>query len=434
MATGMMVSEIDNVGLMSRRVGGVDVMADDNIGFDYTFVPISDLEVQTVEDQKTGKRKVSHVVVQGEAIKPTDRFWTSLFARYGFNNAFFKYFDHQEVFNRISERESSDRMRICIERGDKESRLLAVSNPNKPLVGFDDLRDLLGRYGGQRVTYADGLIESIHQPRNGGGKIDIGGDLFEHNFVLSCPIDGYGAPNVYLGMLREICTNGLVAYSKTFRSQLALGKASDDVAPSLVRVLEGFGNDEGYAALRQRIESSQKSWASVYEATMLSKLLIKLHTSRSIDDLDGKGIPKGTSIAKWYGKGRDDFAPISDREEDAIRQAPIFRAFDAMAGNPTQLYGIANIDALSTKRQRTLPVQCTVYDLINFTTEVATHYAQPAAARKLQGWVGEAIINEYDMENTRDRFTEFKDFHISAKLDSGLTGSDVLEGIVLGGE
>lgn len=401
----------------------VDVLASDNIGFDYTFLPISDLQVETEQDKKTGKTKVKHVLVQDEPIPATDRFWTSLFARYGFNSAFFKYFDYPEVFNRISERESNDRMRLCIERGDKENRLLAVSNPNKPLVSFDELHDLLGRYGGERVTYANGLIESSHQPRNGGGNIDIGGDLFEHRFILSCPIDGYGSPNVYLAMLRQLCTNGLVGYSKVFRSSLALGKGSEDVSPSLVRVLEGFGNDEGYAALRQRIESSQKSWASVYESTALGNLMIKLHTNRGVDDLGGRAIPKGTSIAKWFERGRNNFTNVKD-DEDAIRSAPIFRAYEEMTGNPTRLYGIANVDALSSKRQRTLPVRCTVYDLVNFATEVATHYAEPEAARKLQGWVGNTVSGEYDMENTRDKFTEFKDFHIDAKMGAGLTGSE----------
>lgn len=418
-----MTTAMQNVDVVDADVD-VDVMASDNIEFNYTFVPISDLQVETEEDEKTGKIKVKHVLVQDEPIPPTSRFWTSLFSRYGFNSAFFKYFDHTEVFNRISERESSDRMRICIERGDKGNRLLAVSNPNKPLVSFDELQELLGRYGGSGVTYADGLVESNHLPRNAGGKIDIGGDLFENRFVLSCPIDGYGSPNVYLSMLRQVCSNGMVAYSKVFRSALALGKGSDDVAPSLVRVLEGFGNEEGYAALRQRIESSQKSWASVFEAVLLSKLLIKLHTARTVDDIGTRAIPKGTSIAKWYSKGRDNYTPVSAGGEDAVLQAPIFRSFDAMTGNPTQLYGIANVDALSAKRQRTLPVRCTVYDLINFATEVATHYSDPEAARALQAWAGTTISAEYDMEGTREKFTEFADFHVTAKVGSGLTGSE----------
>lgn len=399
----------------------VNVVANDNIKFDYAFVPISDLRVETSEDPKTGKRKVSNVLIQDEPIAPTSRFWTSLFARYGFNSAFFKYFDYPEVFDRISKCETNDRMRVCIERGDEGSRLLAVSNPTKPLVSFDDLQDILSRYGGENVSYADGLIESNHKPRNYAGHIDIGGDSFEQGFVLSCPIDGYGTPNVYLSMLRLICQNGLVGYSKAFRSSLSLGKGNEDVSPALVRVLEGFGNEEGYAAIRNRIESSQKSWASIYESVGLMNLLVKLHAGRGIDD---KAIKSGTSLEKLYSRSRDNFPTIGDDDDNAVRQAPIFRAFEEMTGNPTRLYGIANVDALSPKRQRTLPVKCTVYDLINFSTEVATHHADPDCARKLQGWVGTAISGEYDMENTREKFTEFKDFHIGAKLENGLTGSE----------
>ena len=40
-----------------------------------------------------------------------------------------------------------------------------------------------------------------------------------------------------------------------------------------------------------------------------------------------------------------------------------------------KLYGLANLDTLSPKRQRTLPVDCKVYDLLNFATEIATHHA-----------------------------------------------------------
>jgi hypothetical protein len=77
-------------------------VAADSVSFDYTFLPVSDLRVQTKEDPKTGKKVVDKVLVQDEPLKPTSRFWVSLFSRYGFNQAFFKYFDHSEVFDRIS--------------------------------------------------------------------------------------------------------------------------------------------------------------------------------------------------------------------------------------------------------------------------------------------------------------------------------------------
>lgn len=390
------------------------VTAADNIDFDYNILPLSDLQVVTETNQKTGKEKVKHVVVQGEPIKASDRFWTSLFARYGFNSTFFKYYSHAEVFQRICEKSSNDKMRLCIERGDKENRLLAVSHPNKPLVSFPELNDTVGRYGGTGLTYNNGVIESVHQPRaTAGMDISIGPDKFQHRFLLSCPIDGYGQPNVYLSMLRLICTNGMVGYSKTFRSQIALGKGSDDVMPQLVRTLEGFGNDEGYAALRQRFESAQSSAASVYEAITLQKMLYKLHVAKSVDDVGGKALPKGTSIADWAAKGASNL-PYITLTDNAVMQAPIFRGFEAMTGNPMRLYGIANMDAMSVKRQRTLPVNCTVYDLLNFTTEVATHYSLPEAARTLNAWVGQTIANEYDMEGTKDKLGEFVDLHLDA--------------------
>lgn len=401
------------------------VTANDNISFDYSFVPLSDLQVVTELDKRSGRNRVKHVLVQDEPIQPTERFWNSLFARYQFNSAYFNYFSYDEVFNRISEKNANDRMRLCIERGDKNNRLLAVSHPNKALVNFNDVSDLISRYGGENVTYSNGAVESVHRPRNGGGNFNMGGDLFENRFVLNCPIDGYGAPNVYLSLLRLICSNGLVGYSRVFRSSLSLGKGNEDVTPSLARVLDGFGNEEGYAALRQRIEASQNSWASIYEANNLQRLLYKLHTGREVDDVGGRALPKGTSIAEYYAKSRDNSTPyLTNGEDMAEFNAPIFRAFEQMTGNPMRLYGIANMDALSAKRQRTLPVRCTIYDCINFATEVATHYSDPNASRKIQAWVGETVSNEYDMENTRDRFTDFKDFHLDAKLTNRLTGSE----------
>lgn len=400
----------------------VDVLASEETTFDYSYLPISDLDVETTTDKKTGRTKVSNILVQGEPIPATDRFWTSLFARYGFNSSFFKYFDHAEVFSRISDRESNDRMRLTIERSKSGNKLLAVSNPTKPLVSFGELRDMLGQYSSENVTYSNGVVESIHSPRSGTGDFNIGGDAFQNRFVLSTPIDGYGMPNVYLSLLRLICANGAVGYSRVFRSQLALGKGADDVTHSIGRVLDGFGNDEGYAAMRQRFEASQHSWASIYEAQQLHKLLFKLYSSKEIDRLGSNDLSSSTSIHNWFENGKDVHFRAEDVENSA--KSPLFRAFESMTGNAMRLYGLANMDALSMKRQRTLPVRCTVYDCINFATEVATHYAEPAAARRLQAWVGETISNEYDMEGTKEKFTDFTDLYLPGKLSSGLTGSE----------
>ena len=394
--------------------------------FDYTFCPVNDLQIVIGEDAKSGKQFVDHVLVQDEPIKPTQRFWTSLYSKFGIGNSIFKYFNHAEVFNRISEVEPNHRLRICIERsrnakGEAKSRLMAVSNPKNPLVVYDELMDMLDRYNGKNVNYVDGQVESTHMPRMGGeARFDIMGDMFENRFIMSTPIDGYGMPNIYLSLLRMVCQNGMIGYAKAFRSSLALGKGSDDVTPTITRALDGFNSDDGYAAIRQRIDVAGRSWCSVHESQILYKLLVKLHAAGTLDVNSQSAPPKGTKLAELLvGDSRKRMMGA-----DTIG-SPIIKAFHNMTGDPCEHYGLANLDSLSVKRQQTLPVECKMYDMINFTTEVATHYATPVGSRELQAWVGDRISEEYDMENTTDKFTEFSDFLIDSKLESGLTGSKV---------
>ena len=375
------------------------------VSFDYKYLPISDLRVELTEDQKTGKQRVKSVLVHDEPLEPTERFWTSLFARYGFNKAFFKYFDHAEVFERISNKENKDRMRVCIERNEDNghNRLLAATNPTRPVVVHDELINLLERYDGEGISYANGIVESTHRPRVG-NNFDVAGDVFSNRFVMSTPVDGYGQPNIYLSLLRQICSNGMIGYARAFRSDLSLGKGNEDTSPVIVRALEGFNSGDGYAVLRQRLEAATKSWASVYEVTSLQLLLTKLHHGQLLN-VDDPTLQKGTSL-HGYLQGESDLV------------SPLVTAFHSMTGDTTKLYGLANLDSLSVKRQRTLPVRCKVYDAINFATEVATHYAKPTGARQINAWVGELIANEYDMDSTCSEggMVEFQDFFMERRL------------------
>lgn len=393
----------------------------DRLKFEYEYAPINELVVHTKECEKTGKRRVDKIEVNNEAHHPSDRFFNSLFARFQFNKAFFKYFNHDEVFLRIAERGGSERLRLCIERsedkdGQPQSQLLAVSNPAKPIVVFDDLLGKLNDYKGVNISYTNGVVESHHIPRSGNHPFQVGGDEHANRFLMSCPVDGYGLPSVYLALIRMVCTNGMIALSKAFRSTVSLGTGDDDINFALVRVLDQFASDEGFAALRQRVESAQRSWASVQETERLYKLLTKLHgcDDGGLRRIGGDGASLSDSpfvceaLAKYNKqKGRRDSEEIGGQ---------IMTAFHGMTGDTTELYGLANLDSLSVKRQATLPVNCTVYDVINFATELATHHSEPYAARQLNGYVGTLLTREYDMEGTKDRFSDFKDFHMNAKL------------------
>jgi len=378
------------------------VAATNDMKFEHKYIPVNALRVKTKVNERNGRVEVDRVMVNDEPMEASDRFWTSLFARFGFNGSFFKYFTHAETFERISERERG-MVRLCVERNDDTPRLLAVSNPAKPVVGYDDLMGILTGYRGESINYVNGIVESTHAPRVG-GAFSVLGDMHENRFVMQTPIDGYGQPNLYLSMLRQVCENGMIGLARAFRSSLALGKGDDNVGPSIIRALDGFNNEDGYAALRQRLEAAGTSWLSVFEAQQLYKQLVRLHHGGNLSRA-----PKSGTV-KW----------------DSKAASPIISEFHRLTGDIAETYGLANLDALSPKRQRTLPVKCTVYDAINFTTEVATHYAQPEGARRLNGFVGTMISGEYDMEGTKDRFGEFADFLVDAKMGSGLTGSEVI--------
>jgi hypothetical protein len=360
--------------------------------FQYGTTRIKDLSVNTAVD-RNGKTQIKEVVLEGEPLEPTKRFWNSLHLRFGFTGNIFRYFSHAEVFNRISEVAANDQVRWCVERNaDGRNRLLAVTSPTAALVEHDELVNLLDKYDAQEVGYSDGVVTSRHAPRMDSG-FSVGGDGFQNRFIISTPIDGFGRPSVYLSLLRLICSNGAVGYSPAFRSELSVGRGNEGVAFALTRVLDSFNNEDGYAALRQRFESATKSWASVNEVSKLYKTLARLHSR--------KEVKTRTAIPVAGGDGASE-----------VESSPLFGSFHKMTGDLTRIYGLASMDTLSVKRQRTLPTACKVYDLLNFASEVATHHATEAGNRTMQAYIGDLISGEYDLEGTVDRFGDWRDFFI----------------------
>ncbi len=392
-----------------------------NTQIEYGTADITDINVHCVTDEKTGRRRVSTIELHDEMHEPTSRFWVSLFARYGFSNQFFKYYDHDEVFERIKDRNPvGEKLRTCVEHstnaeGNRISSILGVSNPKKQFVPYDDMVELLDRYGSKKTMYHNGEIQSCHTPRVGAGNFQISGDVFNNQFVVSTPIDGYGSPNFYLSLLRQVCANGMVGYAPSFKSSLQLGKSADDVMPTILRALDSFNNDEGFAALRQRVESATKSWSSMREAISLYKLIAKIHGHAGFIT-DDNSLSNGPNLTEWVNAKGSDGATLSDHS------FPLLTAFHHMTGDINETYGVANLDAISAKRQRTLPVRCTVYDLLNFATEASTHYADAQGKKDLDAFVGKLISEEYDMEDTMNEINDFDEFMIRGKLAAGLTG------------
>jgi len=343
---------------------------------EYGYANLRDFRVDATRETSTGKSVSKAVEINDRSVTPTPRFWKSLFMRFGIGDTVFRYFDHAEVFERISAKSADDRVRYCIATGENgQGRLLAVTSPKRPVISYHEVNELVARFDGRDVTYNDGIVTSTHTPRGGERPFDIRGDRFEHRFMMETPVDGFSHPKIYLSFLRQVCSNGAIGYGRAFRSDVSLGK---DIGYCIARALDSYDNDEGYAALRQRFESAQTSWASVRECRGLTKLL------------ERSGLTCGG-------------------DKDHLR-----RDFRRMSGNLNEMYGLANLDALSQKRQRVLPSRCKVYDLLNFASEVATHHSKPAAAQSLQAYIGTMISDEYDMEGTANGKDEFADLFVAS--------------------
>lgn len=341
--------------------------------FERGHLRVRDLGIEGERDVRSGKLHIRRIDLNGESLKPTRRFWKSFFMRFGISDKVFRYFEPEEVFARISERAADDLVRFCIERSEDDTgKLLAVSSPHRPYIAYDEIRSLVKRYDGQDVNYEEGMLSSTHTPRGGNRTFEIRGDRFQHRFVMETPVDGFGHPRIHLSFLRLVCSNGAIGYSRAFRSDVSMGK---NIRQCISRALDSFDNGDGYAALRQRFESAQSSWASVHESYELYKMLSKLES--------GKNLTSKQAFENYY----------------------------QMTGNLNAMYGLANLDAISRKRQRILPAKCRVYDLLNFASEIGTHHATPAGNRAMQAYIGSLISDEYDMEGTANA-GEFRDFFV----------------------
>lgn len=344
----------------------------------YDAANVNDMKVLFKDDLK-GRPVVDGLSIGGRRFLPSGRFWNSLFSRFGIGDSVFKYFSHEEVFCRISDVARNSDVRFAYEERDGECTLLAATNPAKPLLKNDDVLGLLKDYSAEKVSYSNGVVTSWHSPRIGSSPVSLNGDEHKNKFIVQTPIDGYGLPNVYIGIMRLVCSNGLVAMGKAFRSSLALGK-DGDVAEAMVRVLENFNSDEGYAALHERLTVSANSPASLFEVQKLYKVLVKC-----------------------IGSLGDDDKKVSSK---------VLSDFHRITGDPIQLYGISNLDALAVKKQRLLRTNCSVYQLINMATELATHHFNDST--QIHGFVGELLVNEFDLENVGGNLKSVEDTFFTA--------------------
>jgi hypothetical protein len=324
----------------------------------------------------------TRLTLDGQKVVATSRFWRSLSVRCGLNESIFRYFEPDEVFTRISERSGARKLRFTIEHPHKgDPKLLGVTDEGAPIIDLDGARALVSAHGGEKVTYQDGRITSMHVPGTGPGRFRIGPDEFENRFSLDLPLDGLGEPRIFTTLLRLVCLNGAVAHKPAFQSDVRLG---NDPWHALDRALCSYADADGFSAMRQRFEAAQRSWASLEEVRALEQVL---------------------SGMTWGGE-----------QGGGQRRS----AFQRMVGDLPGIYGVASLDGISPKRRRLLPSRSRVYDLINFASELSTHHATPAGVLKINSWIGSIICAEYDLEGSAQEVSDFEAlFMASPKAPAG---------------
>jgi hypothetical protein len=215
-----------------------------------------------------------------------------------------------------------------------------------------------------------------------------------------------------------VCMNLSIGLTKVFKSTIGLGKDRDYVK-GVERALEGFNDDEGYDVLRKKVVKATESWASLSEIDNAYQVIVALHNKGFIVRPDGSPI----ALEAKTGSEHDAEKGSEVGEFDQFT-SPVMASFRKLLGNMTEDYGIAHLGALPTRRKQILPAKCSVYDVMNFMTEVGTHWTKVEGQRRCQAYVGNLLAtDEYDLEGSRKKFGEFRDVFMDATRDAKTTAA-----------
>ena len=391
--------------IVQAKQNRVKDLLDTGVRFREHYVSLEDMIARPTSDYdkrygRGSKKNLANTAIDfnGGTYFPSQRFWNSFCSKVGVGTNVFNLFETTEVFNRVVRDacfSASGNIRVIEDC--KTKQLLAITEPTKPVVDWQSVLKLVDRKNGYDVRYNNGIISAMHSLQSD-LDIKVGGEDFKQRISVHIPIDGYGSPAVYLSLLRQICANGMVAMSKAFKTTVNVGKrdTSNDVEFALERMYDSFSNDEGFDALIRRLDTARRSKLSVREFENAQRFLSRIT------------------------------APKAHDPGNPLRLSPELRKFSGMAGNLHTKYGLASLQQMTDKQMGLLETDMTVYEAVNFMTEVTTHRLD--ARKKLdnsliediQGWVGSLVSSPYDLENVidlEDTQVEFKDLYFNPSLN-----------------
>ncbi len=330
---------------------------------------------------KSGGAKGDYLLdIDGQTVHTTGRFESSLLGLIGQGASIFNLFESHEVVERFLEKNPlREDVKITIDR--TNNRALGVVGRDKAHVTSQMLMDVLGKAqeDGLSFFYEDGKVLSEHTPGQEFERLPLsfGGETHNMKFFMDCPIDAYGNPALFVGLNREICDNGLVAMTSAFRKLMNLPdpRKTTKIGPEgvLLRQLENFSVGElASTELGKRMDAAVSTPVSVREFRNFTRL-----------------------VGKAYGN------PSGERVRTAM---------ETMAAQVADSLGIASLAVYDDKPSARVPIGYSVYDLINMSTELTTHF-DTGSNSSLHGFVGRLLTESYDLQGLGVKAPEPRAFH-----------------------
>ena len=361
---------------------------------------INAFKVEYLRDPKTFKnrsdadRNTLLVFPDGRKYQVSPKFFNSFSNTFRLGRSVFEWYTPNEVFERIAQTKR-ELVRITVDNNatptkgpngeEIHGKALTITLPSKAILRPEDVSSLITGNGGHSVMYKDGMVAATFDtPFPITYTIGKQDSAFESKFYMEFPLDAYVQPVSYLMLLRRVCTNGAVARTRAFRTEFSLGKDDTDLNAVLDRAISSFNNEEGYHSFNERLQAASRSWASLRETLNLHKCIVR-----------------GGQLENW----------------DLKKKREIAENLNRVTGNPMLMYGIVSGGEPSLRQASVMPVKATVYELINFATEVATHHmSQLYAKNTIYGWVGDTIVEDFDLDNSVTVNPDFTAFMIDQTI------------------
>ena len=335
----------------------------------FSSTPITPREVADAVVEEDGRLRA--LAINGLEYAPTPRFLKGLALRMRVPLRVFDLFSPLEVIQRAAEVAPDMELRLTVDEERREA-LALIENKGHPIPAGAVRQVMQDDPRLKEFAYGDGVIK---------GMFDLGetweipkDSMYRVRVQTTVPVDGLGSPEATLGLMRLVCTNGAIAESSQFRTKM---EVKDNSGEHFRRLLQSFGNPQGVEMLHERLLAAIGTRASVGEVHVVEDFL-----RRQVR-----------------------------RTEDSMR---LRECLQDVAGNPCVRYGVTDIGAIGAKRRTLLPVDCSVADLLNFATELASHHAdvmkEPSAANAL---VGSFYTSGFDLEDMYPNMQDSPPFMLS---------------------